>query len=163
MRIHTFDNTVDAYNDTQTLESIEDGDVLVVPSENVVGILFQAWPVAVTRARGEFHRFASDDLMGYASQVQDAQDVARVIGAPIHPSEVVVVAEDNTPRCTCEWADDDGDPEVGPDPYIAEVDPDCPVHKSEYEAARREGYCKHGVYVGGCGIDWMCGRCEMGE
>lgn len=23
--------------------------------------------------------------------------------------------------------------------------------------------CKHGVYVGGCGIDWMCGRCEMEE
>jgi hypothetical protein len=22
--------------------------------------------------------------------------------------------------------------------------------------------CKHGVYVGGCGVDWMCGRCEMG-
>lgn len=23
--------------------------------------------------------------------------------------------------------------------------------------------CRHGVYVGGSGIDWMCGRCEMGE
>jgi hypothetical protein len=23
--------------------------------------------------------------------------------------------------------------------------------------------CKHGVYTGGCGIDWMCGPCEMGE
>lgn len=23
-------------------------------------------------------------------------------------------------------------------------------------------YCKHGVYVGGCGIDWMCQRCEDG-
>lgn len=23
--------------------------------------------------------------------------------------------------------------------------------------------CKHGTYVGGCGIDWMCGPCEMGE
>ena len=20
--------------------------------------------------------------------------------------------------------------------------------------------CKHGTYIGGCGIDWMCGRCE---
>lgn len=25
------------------------------------------------------------------------------------------------------------------------------------------GYCRHGVYVGGCGPDWMCGRCEQGE
>lgn len=24
------------------------------------------------------------------------------------------------------------------------------------------GYCEHGVYVGGCGVDWMCGDCEMG-
>lgn len=27
----------------------------------------------------------------------------------------------------------------------------------------QSGYCPHGVYVGGCGIDWMCGRCESGE
>lgn len=26
-----------------------------------------------------------------------------------------------------------------------------------------EGYCVHGVYVGGCGVDWMCGRCEGGD
>ena len=25
------------------------------------------------------------------------------------------------------------------------------------------GRCVHGVYVGGCGIDWMCGACESGE
>lgn len=29
------------------------------------------------------------------------------------------------PLCSCEWADDAGDPEVGPDPYIAVEDPDC--------------------------------------
>lgn len=23
--------------------------------------------------------------------------------------------------------------------------------------------CKHGVYVGGCGADYMCGACENGE
>ena len=23
--------------------------------------------------------------------------------------------------------------------------------------------CKHGTYTGGCGIDRMCGACEMGE
>ena len=28
--------------------------------------------------------------------------------------------------------------------------------------SNRDGYCIHGVYVGGCGIDWMCGNCEMG-
>lgn len=30
--------------------------------------------------------------------------------------------------CECEWADDVGDPEVGPDPYIVERDPRCPIH-----------------------------------
>lgn len=24
------------------------------------------------------------------------------------------------------------------------------------------GYCPHGTYVGGCGIDWMCQWCEDG-
>lgn len=24
-------------------------------------------------------------------------------------------------------------------------------------------YCVHGVYVGGCGVDYMCGACEMGD
>jgi hypothetical protein len=28
---------------------------------------------------------------------------------------------------------------------------------------RQEGYCIHGTYVGGCGIDHMCGRCEDGD
>jgi len=23
--------------------------------------------------------------------------------------------------------------------------------------------CKHGMYTGGSGIDWMCGPCEMGD
>lgn len=27
---------------------------------------------------------------------------------------------------------------------------------------RGSGYCPHGVYVGGMGIDWMCHTCEMG-
>ena len=26
-----------------------------------------------------------------------------------------------------------------------------------------DGYCKHGTYVAGSGIDWMCGACEDGE
>jgi len=26
-----------------------------------------------------------------------------------------------------------------------------------------EGFCVHSTYVGGCGIDWMCGVCESGE
>lgn len=25
-----------------------------------------------------------------------------------------------------------------------------------------KGYCEHGRYVGGCGIDWICPYCEEG-
>jgi len=32
-----------------------------------------------------------------------------------------------------------------------------------YHNGELGGYCVHGVYVGGCGIDWMCGICESGE
>jgi hypothetical protein len=32
----------------------------------------------------------------------------------------------------------------------------------EYWSSDDGGYCKHGTYVGGCGIDWMCGYCESG-
>lgn len=35
---------------------------------------------------------------------------------------------------------------------------DHPMYDPEdrYDA----GYCRHGKYVGGCGVDWMCGPCE---
>lgn len=33
----------------------------------------------------------------------------------------------------------------------------------DYLSTPNEGYCFHGQYVGGCGIDWMCGYCESGE
>lgn len=30
----------------------------------------------------------------------------------------------------------------------------------DVEIWAQEGRCKHGTYVGGCGIDWMCQLCE---
>lgn len=36
-------------------------------------------------------------------------------------------------------------------------------HERDMYWRHKSGYCEHGVYVGGCGIDWMCGRCESGE
>lgn len=32
-----------------------------------------------------------------------------------------------------------------------------------YFRSSRDGYCRHGVYVGGIGADYICGRCESGE
>lgn len=31
------------------------------------------------------------------------------------------------------------------------------------EMTEDHNYCRHGVYVGGCGYDHMCGWCESGE
>lgn len=57
-KIHTFDSTGEAYNASQCDEDISDGDVLVVPSEKVVGVLVEAWPVAAGTLNGEFHTHA---------------------------------------------------------------------------------------------------------
>ena len=46
----------------------------------------------------------------------------------------------------------------------------CPKHLAQAEREYPQGWraypgdvCRHGVYVGGCGADLMCGRCEMGD
>jgi len=57
VRVHVFPDTVMCYNDTQVREDIKDGDVLVVPSDEIVGILVEAWPTAITAHYGELHRF----------------------------------------------------------------------------------------------------------
>lgn len=56
--VHTFGDTRHAYNASQCWYRIKDGDILYVPSERVVGFLFDvAWPVAITEAHGEFGKF----------------------------------------------------------------------------------------------------------
>lgn len=68
--IHTFADTREAYDasqirdqqfcdweaeDGRIIQPIEDGDILVAESEQVVGYLVKAWPVSVTVAHGAFH------------------------------------------------------------------------------------------------------------
>lgn len=60
VRVHVFGSTGAAYDASQTSEEISDGDVLVVESERVVGIMVEAWPIAVTRQSGEFHVLGDD-------------------------------------------------------------------------------------------------------
>ncbi|RSN38637.1 hypothetical protein DMC64_41970 [Amycolatopsis sp. WAC 04197] len=52
---------MEAYNASQCNDAIEDGAVLVVESEQVVGILFRAWPAAITTAYGAFHGWFTAD------------------------------------------------------------------------------------------------------
>jgi len=52
--IHMFDSSGEAYDTVQSDKSIEDGDILYIPSEGVVGIA-DTWPLAVTHNRGKLH------------------------------------------------------------------------------------------------------------
>ncbi|WP_199570569.1 hypothetical protein [Streptomyces murinus] len=83
-KVHRFDSTGDAYDATQWNDEIRDGDVLVVESEGVVGILRSAWPAALTPANGELHKLTAPagevDGGRYAASVAAAADVARSLG-----------------------------------------------------------------------------------
>ena len=44
----------------------------------------------------------------------------------------------------------------------------CEKHEAQAHERYPQGWdyypgdvCKHGTYVGGCGADYMCGRCEL--
>jgi hypothetical protein len=58
MKYHEFDSTAEAYDASQCDDNINSGDVLIVKSERVVGVLVEAWPVAVTEAHGTMHALA---------------------------------------------------------------------------------------------------------
>lgn len=52
---HFFRSSGEAYDDSQCFDEIADGDLLVIPSEGVIGILVKAWPTATTPEAGVFH------------------------------------------------------------------------------------------------------------
>lgn len=73
INVHTFESTHEAYDASQIgewirddnghLSQIKDGDVLVVPSEGIIGVLIEAWPTAVVwpdEDCGSFHRMSFD-------------------------------------------------------------------------------------------------------
>ena len=67
-----FRDSGEAYDATQVDERIKNGDVLIVPSEKVAGVLVEAWPVAVTEAFGHFHQFSKDaDISAFPSVSKD--------------------------------------------------------------------------------------------
>lgn len=82
--IHTFPDSRDAYDATQTGQwyddgtdsyvEVKDGDILVIPTEGVVG-LCTTWPVAVTQNSGKLHAMKSE----YATP----EDIAEVTKLPL--------------------------------------------------------------------------------
>ena len=54
VRVWTFANSGDAYDMTQCDDDLKTGDVLLIPSEKVVGIS-DCWPFALTKEKGQLH------------------------------------------------------------------------------------------------------------
>ncbi len=97
VNVHYFeDGSEDAYDQTQYRDDIDDGDVLVVPGEGVVGFLNKAWPIAVTQQSGEFHRLtttwenflSSNEGAGYEESVAKAKSVAQEMGLAVTSSRL---------------------------------------------------------------------------
>ncbi|APD18629.1 hypothetical protein SEA_PAPAYASALAD_50 [Streptomyces phage PapayaSalad] len=99
---HQFPSTEEAYDATQCREDINDGDVLVIESEKVVGFLRRSWPAAVTAENGELHRIQGDprtiDDGRYAASVSRAERIAAELGVPLdHTIAEEAPAADNAP------------------------------------------------------------------
>ena len=99
VQVHEFETSGQAYNRVQTEDWIKNGDVLVIPSEKVVGIAFSAWPAAVTKARGHLHGFTDptappagesydtpEEVAAWAEGWAKAREVAQEKGWPLATS-----------------------------------------------------------------------------
>lgn len=68
MSYRRFRSTEEAYNQTQTDETLVKGTVLVIPSEQVVG-LADTWPIAITQKNGELHTVSAEtDHLDYLAR-----------------------------------------------------------------------------------------------
>ena len=90
VQVHRFETSGDAYDASQTRDDIRDGDVLVVESEGVVGIMVAAWPTAVTQKLGAFHELASD--AEWSSLAAWAGEKPRDYGPSVKAAELAIAA-----------------------------------------------------------------------
>ena len=85
-KIHHFDSTVAAYAATQSDDQVNEGDVLIIESEKIVG-LASTWPVAVTELSGELHHLEGAwplAKLGFSKKSIDlARDAANSHGWPL--------------------------------------------------------------------------------
>jgi hypothetical protein len=88
MTAHYFDSSGEAYDACQCDETIQNGDVLVIASERIVG-LAHTWPVTVTADHGALHKLNSGWTLteGHEafleSQVLEAVAIANALGLPL--------------------------------------------------------------------------------
>jgi len=70
MKTHTFNNSGEAYDFCQCHDAT-DGDILIIPSEEVIGVA-DTWPLAITVPHGELHT-PQDNLT--IQQLNDSMNV----------------------------------------------------------------------------------------
>lgn len=65
-----------AYNMTQVNEQILDGDVLIVPNQDVVGFMCKAWPTRLTSEGHSFHKLPDKEAIAdeYAKTFELAEE-----------------------------------------------------------------------------------------
>lgn len=87
-KVHTFDSSEDAYNTSQSSGEINDGDIFYIPSEKIVGVMYQAWPVALfyKDTPGQFHTLkkSGTEYATYAKSIEMAKKLADKDGIPSH-------------------------------------------------------------------------------
>ena len=86
IQTHYFKNSVQAYEAAQTDESINDGDVLVIESEKVVGLVGD-FPIALTAWAGEIHALVDEDTfegLGFSIEsINKGVSIAQHYGFPL--------------------------------------------------------------------------------
>ena len=70
---HEFTSTSDAYDKTQWCDDVTNGDVLWIPSENVIGVA-ATWPYAITEERGYLHGLCGFNALVKTSRLRACDD-----------------------------------------------------------------------------------------
>lgn len=84
-----FRDSGEAYDAVQSNENIQDGDILLVPSEKVMGVA-ETWPIAVTLEFGKLHTVndngweRTSEVVGGAEKIKKAVALAESLGWPVN-------------------------------------------------------------------------------
>lgn len=131
VRVHVYNTTAYAYDETQTNEDIHDGDVIVAEDERAVAILDRAWPFAITAEHGEFHGppVKSAHLVRDGEFIESlavALDEARKRGFAADPLNEPVITPER---------EGDREPEREiPCPYCEDGSGEVPIHDARTDA-----------------------------
>lgn len=98
-KVHHFTDTDTAYTRAQCSDEVRDGDVLLIASEGVIGVLTNGHPVALTEEHGELHpmvhRYRIREMNGgrYVASADLAELAAELMGLSLQPRHCAPIEE----------------------------------------------------------------------